>query len=492
MSADMLSHCRADETLRLWNLSALLTSEDSSETDINHGESHYATSPNGSVTDISRKKVSAVLKSYGGCIKCCSFSSNGAFLASGSADNLVRVWRVRGRVLLHSLKGHKNWVLSLAFSPVQEASFATASADGTVRLWDLDKAAPQESCAVLKAKSQAGGVTLGSSKDVTCCSYNALGTLLCTGGADKLVRIWSLPGGTCQRVLHGHRGQVNCLAFQGGSGRLVASVEGNASFHHFSSDNALILWDLEAEAGREVLVRLTGHKRRVNSCSFNGSGALIATGANDNTVRLWMLSPGLQEWGPGEEGRTRSDPCREEAAIDDGSVHLYFGGRDSGSEAGSTTASVSASASAMARSRAEGDDDCEIEEEGDSMGGGVFGALTATGGDGLCATDDVPAKASSASPSRTVSSSLPSDKERSAQTPQDAPALQLQRMPAKRNDSVQSVSESSAPKRPPAWRKPQGVEKRSCLCGSEATRCRKALMLVWLPCPRVFGALLLR
>lgn len=422
-----------------------MESEESSETDLRSGESRAGNSGSGNAcaANDSRKKVSIVLKSYGGCVKCCSFSANGALLASGSTDNLVRVWRVRDRVLLHSLKGHKNWVLSLAFSPLQEANFATASADGTVRLWDVSNAAPQSNCTVtvLKAKSQAGGVGLGSSKDVTCCSYNALGTLLCTGGADKLVRIWSLPDGTCQRILHGHRGQVNCVAFQGGTGRLVASVEGNASFHHFSSDNALILWDLEAEAGRELLTRLSGHKRRVNSCSFNGSGALIATGGNDNTVRLWMLSPALQAWGPGEE-RMRSECCREEGVVEDGSVNLYFGGRDSGSEAGSTTASISVSASARGRGREDGED--EIEVEGDSVGGGVFGA--ADQGGELPGKDHAAAKASSASSSRTASPSLPSqsEKERIAQCRQDTLALHAERPPSQRNESAQSVSATQA------------------------------------------------
>ena len=295
----------ADETLRLWNLATLMAAEDASETDLNEAEASAGAKGSPPAGSNARRRVSLVLKSYGGCIKCCCFSASGVFLASGSADNLVRVWRVSDRALLHTLKGHKNWVLALAFSPVQEARFATTSADGSLRLWCLEDASQQSCCKVLKPpKASSAGVL--SSKDVTCCAYNEEGSLLCTGGADKLVRLWSLPDGRCKRVLHGHRGQVNSVAFQGGNGRLVASVEGNASFHQFSSDNSLILWDVEAEVGREMLARLQGHKRRVNCCSFSGSGSLIVTGANDNSVRLWMLSPALQAWGAGEEGRAHS------------------------------------------------------------------------------------------------------------------------------------------------------------------------------------------
>jgi WD40 repeat protein len=200
----------ADETLRLWNLGMLMAAEDASETDLNESEASGGAKASPPAGASSRKRVSLVLKSYGGCVKCCCFSASGVFLASGSADNLVRVWRVSDRALLHTLKGHKNWVLALAFSPVEEARFATTSADGSLRLWCLQDASPHSTCKVLKPhKPASGGVRLASSKDVTCCAYNEEGSLLCTGGADKLVRIWSLPDGRCQRVLHGHRGQVN-------------------------------------------------------------------------------------------------------------------------------------------------------------------------------------------------------------------------------------------------------------------------------------------
>ena len=203
------------------------------------------------------------------------------------------------------------------------------------------------------------------------------------------------------------------VAFQGGAGRLVASVEGNASFHNFSSDNSLILWDVEAEVGGEMLARLAGHKRRVNCCAFSGAGSLIVTGANDNSVRLWMLSPALQAWGPGEEGRARrshqggQEGGQEGGAVDAGAVHLYFGGRDSGSEAGSTTASNSASVSAIGRGRTEGEEDFEIEVESELGGGGVFGARASSSHGGRLPAE---ASSSSSSCSKSASPSLPADR----------------------------------------------------------------------------------
>ena len=227
-------------------------------------------------------------------------------------------------------------------------------------------------------------------------AYNPDGSLLACGGADKMIRIWDVPRQVCQRVLAGHRGQVNALAFQGRSGRLLASVEGNASFHRFSSDNALILWDLDAAHGEELKVRRTGHKRRVNCCAFNAAGSLLVTGANDNTVKLWLLSPELASWGPGQQVSSGSG---NEALLHahgsdallghEESSSLHAAGvceswhsdsvsgeayrlADSASEAGSTTTSLTyKSASTTARAKGggcgESAEEFDVEEE---QGGG--------------------------------------------------------------------------------------------------------------------------
>jgi WD40 repeat protein len=47
-------------------------------------------------------------------------ATSGKTLCSGSADNLLRVWRLKDRVCTHTLKGHKNWILTLACSPMEE------------------------------------------------------------------------------------------------------------------------------------------------------------------------------------------------------------------------------------------------------------------------------------------------------------------------------------------------------------------------------------
>jgi len=60
-------------------------------------------------------------------------------LISGSADGTVRVWEVETARELHAYRwwGGGTWVTGLALAP-DGMTAAAASVDGTVVVWDLD------------------------------------------------------------------------------------------------------------------------------------------------------------------------------------------------------------------------------------------------------------------------------------------------------------------------------------------------------------------
>lgn len=67
-------------------------------------------------------------------VRSVAFDPQGGALASGSADNTVKLWEARSGKLLRTLEGHKAELRSVAFDP-QDGMLASGSSDKTVKLW---------------------------------------------------------------------------------------------------------------------------------------------------------------------------------------------------------------------------------------------------------------------------------------------------------------------------------------------------------------------
>jgi ribosome biogenesis protein YTM1 len=67
--------------------------------------------------------------------------NNGQVFASSHPDNTIRLWDGRldasGSVMQLSLKGHNQWISSLASSPWNQNELASGSYDGSLRTWDI-------------------------------------------------------------------------------------------------------------------------------------------------------------------------------------------------------------------------------------------------------------------------------------------------------------------------------------------------------------------
>jgi WD40 repeat protein len=64
-----------------------------------------------------------------------ALSPDGKRLASGCADNTIRIWDLATRDQVAELRGHNDYVKSVSFSPDGE-QLVSASGDYTIRVWD--------------------------------------------------------------------------------------------------------------------------------------------------------------------------------------------------------------------------------------------------------------------------------------------------------------------------------------------------------------------
>jgi WD40 repeat protein len=202
------------------------------------------------------------------------YSADGKLLASGGADNKVRLWDVSGTApkVAADLHGYGSTVNVVAFSPGGRI-LATGSNDTTVRLFNVsDPRHPQE---IAAAAGHTGGVDgLAFSRD---------GKLMASSGDDHTVRLWDMsdPGHpTTIAVLSGHTARVNAVSISPDA-HTLASV---------SYDGTGRLWDISDPRQPRELPSPIRHDGGIRAVTFSGNGKFLATAGNDNAVRVWDMS----------------------------------------------------------------------------------------------------------------------------------------------------------------------------------------------------------
>jgi WD40 repeat protein len=217
--------------------------------------------------DVNTGRVKHIFGAHTGPVLAVEFDQDGRRLASASFDGSIRLWDISTYREIGTLKVEKpeNQILdTVAFSP---SGTVLISGDGDVlRLWNLASQTQQAAIPV---------------KTYYATRFFKSGNSIAVGGTN--LQIVDLESAKVVRTFAevNQASSVHCIAIRPDGGMLASARFGNE----------INLWD--AKTGK-LNATLTAHKGPPYSLAFSPDGTLLASGGDDKTVRLWSVATGKE------------------------------------------------------------------------------------------------------------------------------------------------------------------------------------------------------
>jgi WD40 repeat protein/tRNA A-37 threonylcarbamoyl transferase component Bud32 len=213
-----------------------------------------------------------------GSVAALAFSPDGAILGAATGSSVV-LWHAASGEQLQKLAGHTQEVHCLGFAP-RGHYLATGSADKTVKLWKSNLPS-----AGGKPRFELVTTLTGHAQPVLAVAFGPDGKTVASGSADKTVKLWeanklgepAAPQLPCRATLKGHIERVTSLSFSPDGKQLISG----------SWDGTLRLW--LAATGSETAV-LGSTIRPVQSVTFAPDGKTVASAGAEGHVHLWEVS----------------------------------------------------------------------------------------------------------------------------------------------------------------------------------------------------------
>jgi WD40 repeat protein len=205
----------------------------------------------------------------------CEFSPDGKLLATASGDGSVRLWDVGSHRAIGAIRGNPAVVTSMTFAGGGVLATAngggSTGAEGSVMLWSAAASGGRpRRLGTLRADSRAPQGAVAVSPDRRTAAI---------ASRQHRIELWDVS--SLRRVAH-LDGEVLALSLAfSPDGKLIAAGE---------TEGSIYLWD---RATRRRIRRLVGHVGPCLAVAFSPDGQTLASGGMDGTVRLW--NPGVDE-----------------------------------------------------------------------------------------------------------------------------------------------------------------------------------------------------
>lgn len=206
---------------------------------------------------------------------------DGKTLITASADETIRLWDLDAGTLIKTLDQHTNVVKSLAATTDQSVLISTGD-DRTLRFWALPDGNPL------------GQIDNAHAIPTTAVEVSNNNRWLASADGDGTIKLWPLVTAD---------GSLNLAAMAQSGPSYTFQADGTINDLLFSRDNrwlvsggaSLQLWDLALlDTANPALVptpiTLEGHTSFVNRIAISDDNQTLITASADKTVRLWNLT----------------------------------------------------------------------------------------------------------------------------------------------------------------------------------------------------------
>lgn len=197
-------------------------------------------------------------------VNCAVFAPNGGWLATGAADNSIRLWDTESGHELRALAGHSNWIRSLAVSRGGE-QLASGSNDRTIKIWNVSSGRELLSLS-------------GHTAPIESLLFMPDDKLIVSASADQTIKVWDAGSGRLAETL----GQATTV------GALAVSPDGKY-LGSGGADGSIKIWDATTWKELRTLTRRT---KEITALAFSPDGKRLLSGSSEGVLTLWNVADG--------------------------------------------------------------------------------------------------------------------------------------------------------------------------------------------------------
>ena len=252
------------------------------------------------IWDIMTGDEIAQLNGHTSVVKCCSYSPNGKYIASGGRDCNVLLFNANTYKLLATYSGHRDWINTINWSK-DSSKIVSGSWDYTLKVWNVKQGKEKVSLE-------------GHASAIGHCTFTNDDKLIITGSFDGSLKVFDAKAGSEITTLIGHERRVSSFTITN-DGTVISvsddqtirtwdSLAGielttipahtdtiTSSFFYpnsqtqlvtASNDNSCKLWDVTV-LDKDII----GHSKPIYSIQFSNDGNLLATASKDKTIKIW-------------------------------------------------------------------------------------------------------------------------------------------------------------------------------------------------------------